>query len=698
MKHTQPAIEIQGAGENAPEKGGPCSSFWNRGWVFGLFVVAATLIAYLPVWQAGFIWDDDLLLTANPLVKDPHGWYRFWWTTSTPDYFPVMSSTFWLEWRLWGMHAASYHVVNVLLHAVNAILLWRALAWLEIPGAKLAAAIFALHPVNVESVAWIAELKNTLSMFFFAWTLLCYLKFEDNSLRRWYWISVATFILALLSKTAAAPLPLVLLGIAWWRRGRVEWGDIARSAVFFGAAGLLAVITILFQYHNAIGHDIVRTDGFWSRLAIAGRAVWFYFYKTLLPLDLSPVFPRWHPGDLNWISLVPGILLAAGFFVCWQFRAAWGKPVLFGLGYAVIMFLPVLGFVNIYYFRFSFVADHWQYFSIIGPIALVAAGITMALDRFGKSKIMFGGALLLLLGFLTWRQADIYLNATTLWSATLVKNPDCAVAHNNLGFVLLQDGKVDEALPHFEKAVLLQPDDANAQKNLGSALLEKGRVDEAIGYYQTALKFKPDDPGAHNNLGFALFKKGKVDDAIAEYQRALKLQPGDPGVHHNYGLALYKEGLVDEAMAQYQKALELKPDDAEVLNDIASVLSKTGDEAGAVQHWQKALEIRPQYLPAQNNLAWALATDPDPALRNGAKAVHLAQQANQLSSGKNLLVLRTLAAAYAEAGQFTNALTVAGQALQLAATEQSLPMIKSLESQMKLYEADQPFHTAAKSD
>jgi Flp pilus assembly protein TadD len=683
--------------ENFPETvSAPESPWWDRGWPFGLFLIAATLIAYLPVWHARFVWDDDLLLTANPLIKSSDGWWRFWCTTKTPDYFPVMSSTFWLEWRLWGMNAAGYHIANVLLHAVNAILLWQLLARLEIPGAKLAAAIFALHPVNVESVAWIAELKNTLSFFYFALSLLAFLKFDSTGRWRFYWLAFGAFLFSLLSKIEVAPLPFVLLGIAWWRRDRIEWKEIWRTVPFFAAAFLLGLVSVWFQYTRAIGHDIVRTDDFWSRLAIAGRAVWFYFYKALLPLDLSPIFPRWHTDAVNWISFVPGLLLAAGFFACWLFRARWGKPLLFGLGYAVMMFLPVLGFLNIYYFRFSFVADHWQYFSIIGPIALAAAGITMALDHFGRSKIFYCGALLLLLGFLTWRQADIYLNTETLWSATLVKNPDCAIAHNNLGFVQLQDGKVDEALGHFEKAVLLQPDDANAQKNLGSALLEKGRVDDAIAYFQEALRLKPDDSGAHNNLGFSFFKKGRTGDAIAEYQKALKIQPDDPGVHHNLGLAYFKEGLADEAMLEYQKALEAKPDDAEVHNDIASVLSKNGSEAEAIQHWQKALEIKPQYMPAQNNLAWALATNPDASLRNGAKAVQLAQQANQSSNGKNLLVLRTLAAAYAETGQFTTALTIAGQALQLAATEQNLTMINSLQAQMKLYEAGQPFHTAAR--
>jgi Flp pilus assembly protein TadD len=684
--------------ENASENADVKTIWWNRGWIFILFLVTATLMAYLPVWHAGFVWDDDILLTANPLIKDPHGWYRFWFTTKTPDYFPVMSSAFWLEWRLWGMNAAGYHVVNVLLHAANAILLWRLLLRLEIPGAKLAAAIFALHPVNVESVAWIAELKNTLSLFFFVLSLLAYLKFDDTNRRQFYWLAFAAFLFSLLSKIEVAPLPFVLLGIAWWRRNQIEWKDIWRMIPFFAAAFLLGLVSIWFQNHVAIGHDIVRTDSFWSRLASAGWAVWFYFYKTFLPINLMPIYPRWHIDAANALSYVPGLLLVGGFLVCWQFRKKWGKPFLFGLGYAVMMFLPILGFLNIYFFRFTFVSNHWQYFSIIAPIALASAGLTIAAKHFHWKKSALAAVvavLLLVLGALTWQQAAIYKNPETLWSATLAENPNCFIAHNNLGLVFLQRGQIDGAVGHFEQAVLLQPDDESSQKNLGSAFLQKGQVDDAIAQFQKALELKPNDVGAHSDLGLAFFRKGQIDSAIAEYQKALKIQPDDTAVHHNFGIALFKEGLVDEAMAHYRKVLELQPDNAEVENDLGSALNKKGQVAGAIQHWQKSLELRPQYMPAQNNLAWALATNPDASLRNGAKAVQLAQQANQSTGGKNLLILQTLAAAYAEAGQFTDALATAGQALQLAVAEHNVPMINSLQAQMKLYESGQPLRAPA---
>jgi len=744
----------------------------RHGWLFGLFVVVATMIAYLPLWHAGFIWDDDLLLTANPLIKAHDGWYRFWFTTKTPDYFPVMSSFFWVEWRLWGMHAVGYHIVNVLLHAVNAILLWRLLERLKIPGARLAAAIFALHPVNAASVAWIAELKNTLSLFFFMLSLLWYLKFDDSRRARWYGLSFLAFLFALLSKIEVAPLPFVLLGIAWWRRGRVGWKDIRHSIPFFAAAILLGLVSVWFQNNISIGHDVVRTDNFWSRLAGAGWAVWFYLGKTLLPVNLIPIYPRWQIDPTDALSYVPGLLLAAGFLVFWQYRKSWGKAVLFGLGYAVLMFLPVLGFLNIYFFRYSLVANHWQYFSIIGPIALAAAGITLAFRVWGKRnswlKPALCGAVLLTLGTLTWRQSRMYADEELLWRTTINQNPACwsaynnlgaalldkmqlteaivqfrqalaiqpdypealdnlgnallqkgqtdeaivqfqqalaiqpdnAVAHFNLGIALLQRGQPDDAILHYQRAVAIQPDFVEAHYNLGNALLQKGQTGEAILHYQTAIGIKPDYFDAHNNLGTAFFKKGKVVDAIAQYQAAIKIQPDNAEIHNNLAYALLQMGEVEAAMEQSREALKIQPDYAKARKNLGAALFQQGRVDEAIIQFQKALTIQPGLVEAQSDLAhiaWVLATSPDPSVRNGTKAVELAEQTDRLASGRNPAMAATLAAAYAEAGQFPEAITTAQRALQLAASQNNPALVAALEAQLKLYQAGFPFHDAGTS-
>jgi tetratricopeptide (TPR) repeat protein len=434
-----------------------------------------------------------------------------------------------------------------------------------------------------------------------------------------------------LSKIEVAPLPFVLLGIAWWRRGRVDWKDVRLAIPFFAVTFVLGLVSVWFQTHVAIGHDVVRTDNFGSRLAGTGWAVWFYLGKTLLPVNVIPIYPRWQIDPTQLLSYLPGLLLCAVFLVFWQYRRTWGKAVLFGLGYAVLMFLPVLGFLNIYFFRFSLVANHWQYFSIIGPVALVMAGFSLAAGFLEKQgaffKPLLDGSLLAALGVLTWQQASVYRNAETLWRTTSVENPGSFLAHDNLGFIFLQRGDVDAALDQIQTAVQLQPDDAAAQKNLGSALMRQGQVDEAI----------------------------------KQFQHVLAIQPGSAEAH----------------------------------NDLADAFSKIGREAEAIQHWEQAVASQPQYIPALNNLAWALATSPDASLRNGPKALQLARQASELSAGKNLMVLRTLAAACAEDGQFNTATIVAGRALQQAAIQRNLPLMQSLEAQSKLYEAGRPFHTTA---
>jgi tetratricopeptide (TPR) repeat protein len=594
-----------------------------------------TLLAYLRVCQAGFIWDDNAFLTENPLIKAADGLRRFWITTEPTDYFPLTSTTLWLEWRMWGQHALGYHVVNVLLHALSAVLWWRVLARLGIPGAWLAAAMFAVHPVNVESVAWITERKNTLTMVFFVASIWCFLR--DEAARKeapreegrgkipegigpqtstlshraaWYWLSFLAFACSLLSKTAAAPMPLVLLGLAWWQRGRVTKSDAWRTLPFFMLAGLLAVVTVWFQYHRAIGFEVVRADSFWSRLAGAGWAVWFYLYKALVPVHLNFIYPRWLIDATQALSYLPTGLLCAGLVLCWRFRKRWGRGWFFGFGYFVVMLLPVMGFLNIYFMRYSLVADHWQYFAIMGPLALAAVTLTKGLELMGRNasraRASLCGALLLGLGTLTWRQTGMYADIETLWRTVLDKDPNCALALNNLGGLLLHHGREDEALADFQEVVRMRPGDEIARNNLGSALLQQGRVDEAVAQFEKGLATASNSPVLRDNLGASLARKGELDAAVAQYRAAVNAQPDYARAHRDLGEALSQQGRSDEAIAHLQKALELQPDLAEAHYNLGSLLWQRGRVEEAISHLRQAVQLQPANASAHNNLGGIL--------------------------------------------------------------------------------------------
>ncbi len=606
----------------------------------------------LPISRCGTpdsIWDDDSDVTDNPVIKSANGLYQLWFTARTPDYYPMTYDMLWLEWRLWANNPLGYHLVNVLLHGFSAVLLWRVLLRLKIPGALLAAALFALHPVNVESVAWIAERKNTLAMFFYAGALLFWLRFEDGGRQRWYGLALAGFALALFSKSAVAPLPAVLLGITWWRRGRVGWKDFRRLVPFFAISAAVCWVTVWFHYHQAIGHDVVRTDGFLSRLAGAGWAVWFYLYKAVLPLKLVFVYPRWQIAVRNVLTYIPLVLLTAAFVLCWRCWRNWGKALFFGLAYFVVMLLPILGFINVYYMRYSLVADHWQYFAIIGPIALAAAIIR---------RPVVAAALLLALGALTWKQCGMYANLETLWLQTIRLNPDCWLAHNNLGLALGQKGREDEAISQYQEALQIDPDYPEAHLNLGNALAQKGKLDEAIAQYQEALQTDPFYAPAHSSLGNALCQKGKLDEGISHFEQALQTSPGFSPAHYNLSIALLQKGSVGEAIVHLQKALQFDPANSRI----------------------------------QNRLAWLLATCPDASLRDGAKAVELARQANALSGGKDPIILHTLAAAFAEAGRFGDAVQSEQKAIELALAAGRQDMVGQFNGGLKRYEAKLPFH------
>jgi len=492
-------------------------------------IIFATFVSYSSAIRGGFIWNDDTFLTENPAIKASNGLYDIWLTTRLPDYFPLTSTSLWLEWRLWGKNATGYHIVNVLLHGLSAVLIWLILKRLQIPGAWVAGLVFAIHPVNVESVAWITERKNVLPMVFYLLSVLWYLKFDCDGKRSFYGLALGAFLLAMLSKTSVAMQPIVLLGCVWWKRGKVGRKDIFNTIPFFFLSVILSLVTIWFQYHRAIGPEIVREDSFLSRLAIAGMAVWFYLFKAFIPFKLTFIYPMWKIDASSFVNYLPGFLLLIIFILFWHYRNSWGRPFLFGLGYYVLTLFPVLGFFNIYFMKYSLVADHWQYASIAGVIALVVGLITYGYNRvqkiFRQLFAIAGAVLIGLFSLLTWRQGHIYTDLETLWQDTIKKNPTAWLAHYNLANLMLRQDRGEDAIHHYSETIKIKADYAEAYNNLGTALLGKGEIEGAIKCFSKALNIKPDHAKACNNFGIALARKGDRQGAIKQFSKALQIQP-----------------------------------------------------------------------------------------------------------------------------------------------------------------------------
>jgi len=655
-----------------------------------------TFAAYIPAIRAGFIWDDDTFLLDNPLIKAEDGLYRFWFTTEPPDYFPLTSTSLWLEWRLWGAHPTGYHVVNVLLHATSAVLIWRVLGRLGVPGAWWAAAIFAVHPVNVESVAWITERKNVLPLVFYVLSMLLYLRFQEGGKRGWYVLSLGAFLLALLGKTSVAMLPLVLVGCVWWKRGRVLRRDLLGIVPYLVLSVVLSMVTVWFQYHRAIRDDVVRTDGFLSRLAGAGWAVWFYLYKALVPYHLCFVYPRWQIDASNPLSYLPGLLLLGCLGVFWRYRRGWARGPLFAMGYYVVSLFPVMGFFNIYFMLYSLVADHWQYVAIIGPIALVAGWGTHAFSHGPRALrivgVLSGIAVLGVLSVQTWRQASIYKNVETLWQDTLAKNPDCWMAHYSQAILAMARGDPERAKACYLRALRIQPDYAPAHSNLACLLAEQGQYDQAVAHHHEALRLAPNRPDYHSNLGTTLSRQGKLPQAVEHFRRALELRPGDPGAGYGLGLALDRLGDLQQAIDLYTAVIRLHPDHVEARKELANAFAKQGRTREAIQQYEEVLARRADWAEPLNNLAWLLATAPDPNLRDGARALRLAQRACELTGYENADYLDTSGVAYAEAGLFDEAIRCAEKAIDLAIRTERQELADKIRRRVALYQSGRPFH------
>ncbi len=596
-----------------------------------LALVVLVVVVYIPALRGQFIWDDDAHVTRNLTLHSLSGLVHIWFQPgATQQYYPLMYSTLWMDYHLWGLNPVPYHLENILFHALNAILVWRILRRLEVRGAWLGAAFFALHPVCVESVAWISERKNTLSGFFFLLSLFAAIEFwlprrveartrvdEKGAAPqaifgpwKFYTLALFLYLCALWSKTAIVGLPGVILILVWWKRGRVHLKDALLVVPFLALGLAIGLLTVSIEHKFIL--DASNLDewklSLGQKFIIAGRALWFYLGKLCAPYPLMFVYPRWNIQASQPLAYLPLAAAVLGAGLLWVKRNTWqwAHPTLVAVGYFVVMLFPALGFINIFPFRYSFVADHFQYSALIGPLALAAAGMTWLLARVSASKSMFKpvlvGALLAVFAVLTWRQTGIYRNLETLWRDTLAHNPTAWMAHDNLGIYLTESKRFAEADEHYHKALEIRPNDHIAYYDLGLEAAIQGNLDEAIQYFYKTLDLCPSFAMAHYQIANVFARENNLDDAIREYNMALESIPTLALGHFNLANALVRQGKMDEAMDQYRRTLDAQPDYAPAHVALGRMLAAKGNPDGAISEYRAALDADPNSVEALANL------------------------------------------------------------------------------------------------
>ena len=586
-------------------------------WFAGLLLIFCAFVAYRPVWHAGFIWDDDHHLTANPCIVGPLG-FKHIWTSSAAVYYPLVLTSFWVQHVLWGLNPVPYHLVDIAMHAASGMLLWRVLQALKVRGAWLGAMLWVLHPVQTESAAWITELKNTQSGVFYLLTILIFLKWrsektstQQQNAEKYYVLALFCSAFAILSKTSTVMLPVVLGLCWWWMDGRWQWRNMFRLVPFLMISAVASGWTIWEQkFHSrALGPEWAQS---WpQRFAIAGKDIWFYLGKLLWPRPLIFLYPHWQINAAQPVVYLPVLAAVIVGLVLWLRRQSVLRPVFFAYAYFVVSLFPVLGFFTVYFFRYSFVADHFQYLASMGPLALAGAGMSAGFDYLQERSLFLKpavcGLLLGTLGTLTWQQSKMYYDIETLWRTTIASNPSAFLAYNNLGSIYLDAGQVERAMPYFQRALESKPDFSEAHSNLGEALMRTGRVDEGLLELNKAVAIAPDSAESQYNLGNALMQVGQLDGAVDHFKAALNIKPDYVQADNNLGIVFLRTRQLDEARDYFQRALETSPSYAEAHYNLGGVFEMQGDLDQAVMEFQKAIEIEPNYAHAHGQLASMLA-------------------------------------------------------------------------------------------
>lgn len=638
-----PATKTQ-ARTRAPAK-------WNLFLLQGMIIAVASFWIFWPALHGDWLWDDDFDIVHNTAMQGPAGLWKIWFEPGSQiDYYPVKASVQWIQWNLWGLDSFGYHLTNLLLHILSGLLLWRLLAKFGLRLAWLGGLLFVIHPVQVESVAWIAELKNTLSLPPFLLAMCAFIDYDEYKRLRDYLLAVGLFLVAMLCKPTMVLFPVIILLHAWWKRNSIQWSDFKASAPFFAISLALGMLTLFvgtwwYQKNHSQPPANVLLGGPLSRLACSGLTIAFYFSKCVLPVGLLTNYPKWVVDPPSPIQFLPWLVFAILFGWFWINRNGWGRHALFGFGFFFLNLLPFSGLTSTFYMNFTWVMDHFLYIPLIGLIGLAVAGLENIDLRLPAQMRSFGiGLTIFLMALLAWESrgyAGLYINQKNLWTYTLERNPQAWFAHCALGFALAKAGEPAEAIDQFNQSIRINPGYVIAHFGLGTALQQNHQLPEAIDQFNLALKLGPDYAYARNNLGLALMQAGQTDEAIEQYRLALKLDPGYVESFYNLGNALSQANRLSEAIKQYQSALAIDPNytaarinlgnllarqghldeavqqmkeiiridpaNAEAHNNLGGMLGQQNHLAEAIEQFEQAVRINPAYVQAHNNLGYALA-------------------------------------------------------------------------------------------
>jgi len=659
-----------------------------------VFLIAITWLVFGQTLGHEFVnFDDHVYVYEDPVVTGGltlPGIVAAFTHSHARNWHPLTTISHMLDCQLFGLNAGGHHFMNVFLHTIAVVLLFLVLRQMtggpsrtgSVWPSAFVAALFAIHPLHVESVAWISERKDVLSSVFFMLTLGAYARYARQPSAARYIMITILFALGLMSKPMLVTLPFVLLlldfwplrrfaesssfkskskTLRWWDRQSIQRRLILEKIPLLALSAASCLATLLVQ-RQAAG-SIVQLPFAW-RVNNAIVTCVAYIWQMLWPVKLAVFYP--HPDNrlLLWQIFLALALLIAITVAVIALRQK--RPYLItGWLWYLGMLVPVIGLVQV---GEQARADRYTYLPQVGLYLALTWTIVDLSVSWRRPREILGVAAATLITALTWRawiQASYWKNSETLWTHTLAVTSDNDVAHNNLGFIFLRRGDLDEAISHFQTALNIRANNPQTHYNLGSALV-------------------------HNNLGNALVRKKLVDEAITHYEKAVELRPDYADGHYNLGSALLQEGRIDEAIAHWQKTLSIQPNDAEAHTTLGDALLRKGEIGEAITHYEKALEIAPHSILTLNNLAWALSTCPDASLRNGAKAIELAQKADQLAGGENPIFIRTLAAAYAENGRFNDAIETAQRAVQLALAQRDFALASKLEKDLDLYRKFSP--------